>query len=115
MLVGVLGSAAILWRPMPVKAQATVVNVAEGPVVVTSLTACYWPLVPPVTTPSVAECWVVGTTPALSGKYFSLGSSPTVWTVEMQLPSPPLTKAAVLALGIKVAVPSQPAIVGTLQ
>jgi hypothetical protein len=101
------------WTALQAQAPAAVVNVAEGPVVVTSLAACYWPLLPPPTTPSVAECWVVGSTPALSGKYFSLGSSPTVWTSENTQTA--LTKAAVIALGIKVSVPSQPAVVGTLQ
>jgi hypothetical protein len=100
-----------------VRAQAPpVVNVAEGPVVVTSLAACYWPLIPPVTTPSVAECWVVGSTPALSGKYFSLGSSPTVWTPEGAAPlTGAALKSAVLAAGITVNVPAQPAATGTLQ
>jgi hypothetical protein len=99
------------------KAQAPAGQVfGEGPVFVTALSQCYWLASVPVTTPAVAQCFVDTGLPSTSGMYFSLSSGPTIWTPEG---APPLTaaalKSAVLAAGITVNVPAQPAAVGTLQ
>jgi len=88
------------------------VGVYEGPVVVASLAACYWPVIPPTTQLALAECLVVEGSPVTMIRYYALNSAPTAWISETQVP---LTKAAVLALGITVSVPAHPAQTGTLQ